>query len=64
MHSTRRHPTIFSGNRTKQKKSRERSGSVSSPKFLSVIIQEKIQRLLSSLLRKKNVQNPFRRNHE
>jgi hypothetical protein len=47
MHTTRRHPAIFSRDREKQKKSPQRPGTGSSQKFLSVIIREKIRRFLS-----------------
>jgi hypothetical protein len=58
MHTTRRHPTVFSGNRTKRKKSREQQGAAPSKQFLSVIIREKIQRLFSSLLKENNMKTP------
>jgi len=49
MHTTRRHPSIFSGDRGKKRKNAERSGNGSSKKFLFAMIRERFRQILAPL---------------
>jgi hypothetical protein len=63
MHTTRRHPSIFSGNRKKGQRSPDRPETGPALRILATIFQEKIRQLSAIIKKKYKVPSTHRRIH-